>query len=122
MTRRLVYPGLGVIALGLLFLLGLRATAVSSDDPAAGKKDGDVVSRLERRIAALEKRVTELERKRDRGEIKFLARPNLVPAPLGPQAEPPRPPHSFEGNWCYTILIDGKQPTTAAADAFKTQR
>jgi hypothetical protein len=99
MARRFVIGALGIVTLAFLAVAGVRNTAISADD-AAGRKDGNLVARLENRITALEKRINVLEKQRDRGETKFLAQPV--------QREPHMAaPQSFNGNWCYTILIDG---------------
>jgi hypothetical protein len=113
MARRFVIGAFGIVTLAFLAVTGARSTAISADD-AAGKKDGNLVARLENRITALEKRIAVLEKQRDRGETKFLAQP-VQRIPHMPQ------PPSFDGNWCYTILIDNNGQT-AQAQRPQTQR
>jgi hypothetical protein len=103
MARRLVMGACGVVALAVLALIGVRNSAVSADD-AAGKKAADVVSRLETRIATLERRIAVLEKQHARGETRLLAQPQHL-----------------DGNWCYTILIDGNN-TAIQPEAAKVQR
>jgi hypothetical protein len=119
MARRFVIAAFGIVSLAVLAVASVRNVAVSADD-AAGKKNGDVVSRLETRIAALEKRIANLERQRDRGETRFLAQPlhRMIPGPVNPNSQPPQ---DFDGNWCYTILIDGNGKT-AQIQTPQTQR
>jgi hypothetical protein len=109
MARRFVIGALGIVTLACLAVTGARSTAISADD-AAAMKNGDLVARLENRISALEKRITVLEKQRDRGETKFLAQPfpRVIPGPGDPGLAPPR---SFDGAWCYTILIDNNGQT-----------
>jgi hypothetical protein len=114
MARRLVIGAFGIAALALLAAAGVRNVAISADD-AAAKKD-DIVSRLEKRITALEKRIAVLEKQRAHGETRFLAQP-IPPVIPGPGNEGMQPPQSFDGNWCYTILIDGKGQTAETSSA-----
>ena len=113
MARRLVIGAFGIAALALLAAAGVRNMAISADD-AAAKKD-DIVPRLESRITALEKRIAVLEKQRAQVETRFLAQP-IPPVIPGPRNHP-IPPQSFDRNWCYTILIDGKGQTAETSSA-----
>jgi len=120
MARRLLYCCSGVIALGILVVVGLRSEALNAEDAPAGKKSGDVISQLENRITTLERRIAALEKQRANGETKFLVQPfpKFAPRALGPQVVPP---NDRDQNWCYTILIDGNAKTATAGQP-KTQR
>jgi hypothetical protein len=108
MTRRLLYGGLGIIALSFLAVVGLRCAALNAADASSGQKNGDIIARLEGRIAALESRIATLEKERATGGFNIQMQPGrrmIVPPIVAPEA----PPKNFEGNWCYTILIDGSK-------------
>lgn len=111
MARRLAYGGLGIVVLGLMMVAGLRSQAVSADDASAGKKNSDVITRLESRIAALESRIAALEKQR------AIPAPSVfVPGPSFSPGDPNVvPPRNFDGAWAYTILIDGKDKNAAIA-------
>jgi hypothetical protein len=107
MTRRLLYGGFGIIALSFLAVVGLRSAALNAADASGGQKNGDIIARLESRVAALESRIATLEKERASGGFKNI---QIQPAPqviVPPRLEPQDGLKSFDGNWCYTILIDG---------------
>ncbi len=123
MTRRFVYGSLAIIALGFLSVVGLRSAALDAGDASAGKKNADVVSQLENRIAALETRIAALEKFRAASgppNVLNLQQPG-PPVVLPPFDFPGGSPQKFNGNWCYTILIDGSGKS-AMADGQKLQR
>jgi hypothetical protein len=106
MSRRLLYGGFGIVALSFVSVVLLRTAALNAADASASNKSADVIARLESRIAGLEARIAMLEKERAPGGIVFqnqLTPPTVIP-PVAPQVEP----KEFDGNWCYTILIDGK--------------
>jgi hypothetical protein len=106
MTRRLLYGGFGILALSFLAVLCLRCAALNAADASSGQKNGDVVARLESRIASLEARIATLEKERAGGG--FFIQNQRGPGVVVPRfIEPPVPPKTFDGNWCYTILVDG---------------
>ena len=67
MARRLLYGGFGIIALSFLAVVGLRCAALNAADASGGQKNGDIIARLEGRIAALESRIATLEKERASG-------------------------------------------------------
>jgi hypothetical protein len=106
MTRRLLYGGFGIIALSFLAVVGLRCAALNAADASSGQKSGDIIARLEGRIAALESRLATLEK--ERAADGFIIQNQPGPSVVVPRfVEPPVPPKDFDGNWCDTILIDG---------------
>ncbi|HEX4073284.1 MAG TPA: hypothetical protein VHX68_19040 [Planctomycetaceae bacterium] len=109
MVRRMLYGGFGIIALSFLAVVSLRCAALNAADASAGQKNGDIIARLESRIAALESRIDTLEKERASGGFKNI---QTQPAPqviVPPFVEPHDGLKSFDGNWCYTILIDGSK-------------
>jgi hypothetical protein len=109
MVRRLLYGGFGIITLSFLAVVSLRCAALNAADASVGQKNGDIIARLESRIAALESRIDTLEKERASGGFKNI---QTQPAPqviVPPVVEPHDGLKNFDGNWCYTILIDGSK-------------